>query len=84
MITARRVARKWHWCSCENPIQPGHVYLMHTSFPSDEFPASEDHPVRLPECATCAARYGRDYLLGNIPEGQSGGYWFALMKEGLL
>jgi hypothetical protein len=72
--TIRRVARKRHQCGCGQGVEPGHVYLIHTLFPGNDV-WDIDHPVRVVECAECAARYGRRSLLGEIPAGQPRGYW---------
>lgn len=75
--TRRRIARKPHRCEgCTSiqpgPIQPGDVYLEHTEFPGGDagYADAAGHPVRAAECAGCAARYGREYLLEPIPEHQ--------------
>lgn len=62
--TVRRIARKSHRCnSCDRTaITPGQPYLSGVVFPGhDLIPTTV--PLRLAECADCAARYGRAHLL---------------------
>jgi hypothetical protein len=61
--TVRRVAMKLHRCNgCESTIKPGRPYLSGIVFPGHDL-ISTPVPVRLAECAECAARYGRAHLL---------------------
>lgn len=61
--TVRRVARKPHRCSgCEGSIRPGQPYVSGTVFPGHDANTTTV-PLRLAECASCAARYGRAHLL---------------------
>jgi hypothetical protein len=62
----RRVARVRHVDGHEHRIAPGDVYLSHTVLPGDDGAEELTHPWRLAECAACAIRYGRAYLL-NLP-----------------
>jgi hypothetical protein len=70
-MTRRRVARKSHSCpSCDEwrIIKRGDVYLEHTEFPGGDagYADAAGHPVRMPECADCATRYGRAHLLNPV------------------
>lgn len=75
-VTVRRKARKAHRCdSCGTggKIQPGDVYLTHTSLAGDEFGYHEygsgNRPRRSNECGECATRYGRAGLLNRVAKG---------------
>ena len=62
----RRTARKPHYAPCcRQWIKPGDVYLEHKEFPGGDagYADNAGHPVRMPECAECARRYGRGHLL---------------------
>lgn len=69
--THRRRARKRHYCGgcARNAIRPGDIYLMHTEFPGGEsgYADAAERPVRMAECASCADRYERTDLLGDVP-----------------
>jgi hypothetical protein len=70
MSVRRRVARKSHYCSPGCSIEPGDVYLVHTTFPRLDdlgYATAAGHPVRFAECAYCATRYGRAELLKGTP-----------------
>ena len=71
--TRRRVARKPHWCSDHHRIEPGDVYIEHTEFPGGDagYADAAGHPVRMAECAICAARYDRADLLEPVPDRQA-------------
>jgi hypothetical protein len=57
-MEARR-AGKNHKCSaCRSLIRRGTIYLLHTTFPSDDYSAWRV-PVQSHECSDCAALYGR-------------------------
>ena len=73
-ITKRRVARKFRRCGCGTAVEPGHVYLEHTLLPGNDV-WDNDVPMRVHECAECAARYGRHADLHPIPEDQPYRYW---------
>ena len=78
--TQRRVARKRWWCGCGREISIGDAHLEHTQFPGDDpgdYADAAGHPIRLRECAVCAARYGRGHLVEPIPEDQRYPYWEA-------
>lgn len=61
--TRRRLARKRHRCtSCDGAIPTGDPYLSGTVFPGHDANTTTA-PMRLAECAACAARYGRSALL---------------------
>lgn len=58
--TYRRVARVRHFCtSCDQPIEPGTVYLVHVLFPGNDIYPDITAPMRGRECPACATRYGR-------------------------
>lgn len=81
--TQRREARKYHRCGCGRRIGPGDIYLSHTIFPGeDAHHYVTKAPVRSTECASCAARYGRDYLIYPLPPAQDHEIYMTLMREG--
>lgn len=84
----RRVARKGYRCdSCEGSIiSRGDPYLEHTSFPGHDsgYATQAGHPVRMRECAWCAARYQRDYLIEPIPATFQDRYYVGIVSRGLL
>ena len=74
MKPRRRVARTRHRCYGNDPnthrIQPGDVYLEHTTFPGLDdmgYATAAGRPIRSAECADCAQRYGRGHLLNPPP-----------------
>jgi len=61
--TKRRVAAKVHYCtSCDLPIYPGQVYLLHTLFPGNDI-FDNKIPWQSRECSACAKRYGRGAMV---------------------
>lgn len=79
----RVVARKNHRCDgCERRnINPGEVYLTGTLFPGDDYYGGKV-PYRFKECAYCAERYDRAYLLEPMPANQAHYVYIQAMKAG--
>lgn len=86
-LTKRRVSRKYRTCGPHDcVIAPGDVYLEHTTFPGHDsgYATAAGRPVRMAECAWCAARYRRDHLLEPIPAAFEARYVDGLGNRGLL
>lgn len=66
-VTAVRTAKKEHRCDgcSRRTIQPGDSYLVHTSFPKDDYNPG-GRIAQYKECRRCATRSGRDNLLPKV------------------
>jgi hypothetical protein len=81
VICIKRIAQKRYSCDDNSsrycsPIEAGHAYLSVTALPRKNDAASDaGRPLRMRECAYCAAQRGRDYLLEPMPTTQNFRFW---------